>query len=452
MIKKWIIVSFACVSLFCMRSMITVNAVDYGYNPDYIYYITGDYTYGDYDFYYGAAKHRIKGDFSALVIMKYHQTDTLYRTLIIDEGYNENTTFVGFLSEGTFGVVIEKFRFDYEIMDYQFFSTEILKYDIYGNYVTRVTYPDKFRGFNNHNYKIILSLDNAYENDIIIDNDLTETSLTNEYITQQPFRYQFQGECNVNGVPVIDLYLDEVGYYEIEISRRKYNYSFNVTVRPSLLGIEDNGEYVGSIKINSNGVLRLNGEIIDNEAVISEAGNHTLLIEGVNDYFETYHFTIIPCIKGVINNGEYQKGVYIEVSSGQPFLNGISYENNSLIAKPGKYSLEINGINDYRYNLNFTVLPSVINLENNYSYELGYCLNFIGEGKLNGKVVESGIFLDPGDYVFELWFENEIFQTYSFSVNGIDDEKAHQPLKIPYLEIILGVISLVGIFLVFKKK
>ena len=110
------------------------------------------------------------------------------------------------------------------------------------------------------------------------------------------------------------------------------------------------------------------------------------------------------------------------------------------------------GVNDYRKTLHFTIYPSVINLSQNGIYDGGYRLNFIGEGRLNGQIIEPGFELEPGTYHFELWFEESIYAQYEFEVQSQTEEFNHETIKIPFLEIALGIFSLVGLFLVFRKK
>lgn len=432
--------------------MYKVNALDIGTNPDYIYFISGNLSIGEYDLYYGTAQHRIKGEYSALIIMKYHSDDSLYRIVIIDEGYNENTVFIGCFEDGSFGVVIEKFQFDYSIMDYILTSTEIHKYDVFGNYVARISFKEKFKAFNNHGFKIILSRDSGYLNDIVIDSELKESDIQKDIVTDDTFVYQFQGECLINGQSEDEINIDEVGYHIITISKYKYKHTFSVLMLPKMNGIEKNGIYFGSVTVNINAKIYIDGEEADSIIAISEAGYHTLEIEGAGGYTDIYDFTIMPIIMGVEDKGEYHNGVYIDISAGQPFLNSSAYQNNSLVAKPGKYQLDVLGTNDFRYTVSFTIYPSVINLKNEGVYAPDYCLNFIGDGKLNGSPIESGTRLGTGDYLFELWFEGEVYQQYSFKINEPIVDKIQSPVKIPYLEIILGIISLIGLFLVFRKK
>lgn len=450
MVKKWTFILFFCI--FLSSKISQVNAIDIDTNPDYIYYITGNVTVGEYDLYYGTAQHRIEKEYSALIIMKYHSDDSLYRVVIIDEGYNENTVFIGCFEDGSFGVVIEKFQYDYSIMGYVLSSTEIHKYDLHGNYVNRISYKEKFKAFNNHGYKIILSLDSSYHNDKVIDCELKETEIVEEYVTTDSFFYQFQGECIINGQRVDEINIDEVGYHLITISKYKYHQTLSVLILPKTNGFEKNGVYQGSVSIFINAKLYLDEEEIESDITISEAGYHTLKIEGAGGYTDVYDFTVNPIVQGVEDNGEYLSGVYIDISSGQTYLNSTDYLNNSLIAKPGRYILDILGANEYKYTISFTIFPSVINLENEGVYDPGYCLNFIGEGKLNGILVESGTSLIAGDYQFELLFEGEVYQQYSFKVIDSSNAFVHTPLKIPYLEIVLGIISLIGLFLVFRKK
>jgi len=443
------------VFLFMMLLMVRikmVQAIDYGSHPDYIYYITGNSTYGEYDFYYGSAQQRETGDFNGLIIMKYHENDTMYRTIMIDEGYRESVSFVGFFEEGSFGVAMVKFEFNYVTMDYELQTTEVLKYDIFGNYVDRVVYNEAFKAFNNHGHMIILSKDTLFQPDIVINSQLETTQLSADIESSDVFNYQFQGTCTINGESSETINITNPGYYEIVINRSKYHFIFHLTQSSDVQGVIDAGFYNGKTTIEANGNLILDDNLYHSGTEIQEVGNHTLRIIGMNDYLEEYHFTIEPDISGIEAGGEYISGIYINIPNAIAYVNQMPYENNSLIAMPGRYELTIVGVNDYRSTLNFTIFPSVVNLENNRSYDVGYLLNFIGEGKLNGEIIQSGIGLTEGDYDFELWFENTVFDQYHFTIIGSVDEIEHETLKIPYIEIILGIFSLVGLFLVFRKK
>jgi len=429
-----------------------VQATDFGSHPDYIYYITGSGTYGEYDFYYGSAQHRDSGDFNGLVIMKHHESDTMYRTIMIDEGYRESVAFVGFFEEGSFGVAMVKFDFNYSVMAYELQSTEIMKYDIFGNYVDRVIFNETFKAFNNHGYLIILSKDAMYQSDIVLNSQLEEIQLNSERESTGDFSYQFQGTCTINGESNDDIYLVEPGNYEIVINRLKYHFILHIIIKSDVQGIINEGIYIGKTTINAKGELFLDDNTYLSGTEINEVGYHTLRIIGVGELIEDYYFTIEPHVSGIEDNGEYISGVYIDIPNAIAYLNMTPYENNTLIARPGKYVLTIMGVNEYRSTLNFTIFPSVVNLENNGNYQAEYRLNFIGEGRLNGEIIQSGSVLNEGVYDFELWFENTLFRQYHFTVIENTDEIVHETLKIPFLEIILGIFSLVGLFLVFRKK
>lgn len=429
-----------------------VFATDFGVHPDHTYYITGSSTFGVYDFYYGSAKDKTTGDFSGLIIMKYHENDNLYRTILIDEGYSENVAFISFFEDGSFGVVVTKFILNYTIMDFEFFTTEIYKYDVFGNFVDKIVFHQAFKAFNNHGYNIILSNDETYQTDIVINNQLEIININPTVESIGSFIYQFQGECTINGDSFEVIEISTPGYYEIIIQKFRYSYVINLTLKSTIEGVVNEGIYLGKTTIQANGSLYLNDEPYISGTEIFEVGNHTLRIEGVGDYVEEYHFVIEPMISGVEEDGEYRAGIYIDIPNTTLYLNKELYENNSLVAKPGRHELSIIGLNDYRKILHFTLLPSVLNLTNNGIYDEGYRLNFIGEGRLNGQIVDPGFELEPGKYHFELWFEESVYAQYDFEVQSQTEENNHETIKIPFLEIALGIFSLVGLFLVFRKK
>ena len=181
--------------------------------------------------------------------------------------------------------------------------------------------------------------------------------------------------------------------------------------------------------------------------------HHVLRIEGINGYAKEIRFTITPEVSGITDGGIYDAGVRIEIEGVQMTLNGEDYQSQNLIAEPGRYELIISGVNDYEEKYFFTLLPSVVNLTDGDIFTGQYILNFIGTGMLDGRMVEPGTTLtEAKDYIFELWFEDSLYASYHFSVLSTESVESLDPVRIPYLEMALGVVSLIGLFLVIRKK
>lgn len=431
----------------------SVLATDFGDHPDDLYYILGSQTQGDYDYYYGSAQNHVTKVSSGLLIIKNHDSDTLFRTVLMQEGYQESFSFMGFFENETLGIVSVKFKFDYGLMKYVLKYTEILQFDLYGNYLDRISFEEKFSAYNNHGHLMILSRDATYDADVAIDSALELVEIPTMIDAIETFKYQYIGDASVNGTTVDGVDLMDPGNYHIEIARGMYKFAFDVTLDPLIMGIVESGIYPKEVSVVSLGTLFLNDVNYLSGTVISTCGHHVLRIEGINGYTKEIRFTVTPEVSGITEGGLYDAGVHIDAEGVMMTLNGENYQNNSLIAEPGRYELVVSGVNGYVEQYHFTLLPSVVNLSDGDIFTGQYILNFIGSGMLDGRTVEPGTTLtEAKEYVFELWFEESLYMRYHFTLLSSEAVDTLVPVRIPYLEMALGVVSLIGLFLVIRKK
>jgi hypothetical protein len=431
----------------------SVLATDFGDHPDDLYYILGTQTQGDYDYYYGSAQNHVTKVSSGLLIIKNHDSDTLFRTVLVQEGYQESFSFMGFFENETLGIVSVKFKFDYGLMKYVLKYTEILQFDLYGNYLDRISFEEKFTAYNNHGHLMILSRDAAYAPDVVINSFLEMTQMPATIDALGIFEYQYIGEASVNGAEVDSIDLKEPGNYHIEITRGMYQFGFDVILDPLIAGIEEKGIYPKEASVVASGTLFLNDADYPSGTVITTCGHHVLRIEGINGYNLEIRFTITPEVSGVTEGGVYDAGVYIKAEGVLMKLNGEDYQSQSLIDRPGRYELTVSGVNGYVEQYHFTLLPRVVNLTDGDIFTGQYILNFIGTGMLDGRMVEPGTTLtEAKEYIFELWFEESLYGRYRFTLLSAEAVDPSVPIRIPYLEMALGVISLIGLFLVIRKK
>ena len=426
---------------------------DFGDHPDYTYYINGYTTNGTFDYYYGMAEEKESGEVEGLLVIKNTDSDTLFRTVMFDEGYRENIRYLAFFKNETMGVVITKFGINPETITFELKYTEVLLYDLFGNYLDRIVFEEAMTTCASHGDLLILSKDMNYTADYVIDETLTLVILPSVIEATGTFQYPYEGEATINGESVESIDITEPGIYAIEITRWRYHYAFMVTLHPTIEGITHEGVYTGTVSIVSKGILRIDDEPYVNASLYDLVGYHTLTVEGINGYLCSFAFTLKPFITGIQEGGVYTGGLYIRIEGASLFLNDAPYTPSSLIARPGRYELSIRGSNDYQDTLHFVINPSITNLSNGDVVHSPYILNFIGEAVLNGEVIEPGTTLtEPGDYTLQLLFEEEVFQTLHFQIVSETPSSFWHNLKIPYLELGLGILSLIGLYIIIRKK
>jgi len=440
-----------------LMGMVPVQATyptsDFGDHPNHIYYINGYTTNGVFDYYYGTAENRTSGSKEGLLVIKNTASDTLFRTMLFDEGYRESFRFLMFFNNETIGIVAMKFGINPQTITYELQYTEVLQYDLYGNYIARLGFEEAMTTCSSHGNLLILSKDTTYGPDYVIDETLSLVELVDEVEATGSFQYPYFGQATINGESVDAIDLREPGIYEIIITQWRYLYTFHVTLHPDLLGLTEGGNYTGSVSIIAKGTLSIDDEPYLSGMIYDTVGYHVLTIEGLNGYVQHTAFTVHPFVRGVSDGGTYTGGVYIQVVGAILSLNDTPYTSNSLIARPGEYTLTIQGSNAYQEDIHFVINPSVTNLSEGDVVTSPFILNFIGEAVLNGNPVEPGTSLtEAGDYILQLMVDDVVFATIHFQVIAETNPSKWGSLKIPYLELGLGILSLIGLFIIIRKK
>ena len=131
---------------------------------------------------------------------------------------------------------------------------------------------------------------------------------------------------------------------------------YNITIEPTIIGIDDGQVYTKSLTPNNNAEdMTLNGVEYNNEP-ITNCGYYTLVINGTNGYQKTLNFTIDTIVDGVENNGIYEGSVTPTFTKGTATLNGEPYTSGETITTPGVHNLVITGENGYSISLSFEVV------------------------------------------------------------------------------------------------
>ena len=165
--------------------------------------------------------------------------------------------------------------------------------------------------------------------------------------------------------------ITEIGEHTMTITGvNDYQETLYFTVHPVINDIEDNKIYEGSVTPNiEGGQITLDDAYYDGNTEINEPGKHIIKISGVNDYSKVLNFDIEPKIVGL---NEYNDGVLsvkLNISGGKFIVDDENYSNGEEITNVGNHKLTIFGINDYKKVIDFTVSPLIENIANDESYD-----------------------------------------------------------------------------------
>ncbi|MFA7076111.1 MAG: hypothetical protein WC152_05530 [Candidatus Izemoplasmatales bacterium] len=388
-------------------------------------------------------------------------TGNIKKEIVYDSGSHDMFVYFGYLSEETFVIVCNNYYINSISGIKAFKCTTLLKYDISGELLNEYVLPNKPNDYHNHNYSLFLEYDGE---EIIFNHDLNiveNVLIKNENLYN--FTYQYLGFARVNGVEVETIDIIYPGIYEIEIYDKDYNYFFEIIVEADckIVGKKYSEGYTGKVQVYSYGDIYLNKEKYSIGSDIDTVGNNKLLIIGENNYRKEIDITILPDVmyydginrNQLIDNTQFTTSIRIYSNVQEVYLNNKSYFSE-LIEVPGKYEITFCGVNSYKTNIYFNILPSVYGVENDKEYN-HVQLYVFGEAFLNGeKISGTNIVNEKGEYKLELLLENEVYKTINFSIveNMVDNQENNKCSYTPYLKYLFLIFVVVGGVLILRKK
>ncbi len=135
--------------------------------------------------------------------------------------------------------------------------------------------------------------------------------------------------------------IDEPGEYELKVEGIDgYTFSLHFLYLFRYEGIEENEETVESVTIQSDAISMLLNDVPYFSELITDVGSYTLTLLGQGGYTEEVHFKILPSIIGVTNYSEYDGDVHIMIR-GEAYLNGDIMSDEAYLSDPGSYLIEL---------------------------------------------------------------------------------------------------------------
>jgi len=191
----------------------------------------------------------------------------------------------------------------------------------------------------------------------------------------------------------------------------------------------------------------LNDELVSNGLYIDYPGIYELTY---NDY--EYSFTVNPIITGVENLGVYAGAVTPYVSSGNTYLNNDIYMSGTEIIEPGTYKLKVEGVNDYKKEVEFTITSNIDGVLHNQTYVEDVDISFNGDGYLNSAFIQSPYTISGnGDYILKIQGAGNYLETYYFNITEEEDESTVIDFIQKYDVVFLAVVVIAG-GIILKKK
>ncbi len=221
----------------------------------------------------------------------------------------------------------------------------------------------------------------------------------------------------------------------------------SILLPTDIVNISNQEIFINEINIEFLNSALLNNEIVKNGVFLNYPGNYKLVYNN-----SEYNFVLKPVITGIEDNKFYNTGLTPIISGGNIMLNNDVYISGTEINEPGNYELSISGINDYIETYNFTITSNMTGVTNNHTYIEPVSISFNGEGYLNNQFINSPIEVyETGEYVLKIKGDNNYLETYYFQIDK-DVETMTIVDFIQRFDIFILVIVLISGGIILKKK
>ncbi len=241
------------------------------------------------------------------------------------------------------------------------------------------------------------------------------------------------------------LYLSEKSQGGFELALNRHG---DFLTPEEALELEKNGEYDTGTTFHFLQKAFYEGEEIIGPLHFDYPGHFVITMQD-----ETYDFTIHPQIEGVKAHETRDEPFSITIDAGQPFLNNTAYASGETISEPGYHLLKVAGMNGYEKKVPFTLTSGLSGVESHTVHENPLTLSFMGEGRLNGESIDSGMLLaESGSYVLEIAGKNGYLESHHFELDIEEGTPGNGFVKLEM--ILVGVTAVaVGLLLyrLFKK-
>lgn len=244
------------------------------------------------------------------------EDNVLLKEIKYDSKANDFFKYLAIVSEDSFLIVCDSFYFNEPYTMPVYRDSIILKYNLEGELLDKEYLEFRPTEYYNHNNLLILK---NSQNEVIYNKELNKiTQIEDEYNVIGKFEYQYQGIAYINDEMAESIDLDYPGNYNIQIVDMNYTFNFFVTVETDykFLGQKYVGGYLGEVSFYSFGELYLDNELYNIGEPINEVGNHHILILGINDYRKEVDFVILPDIS--YNDGVAEGQLLIDANFSSP--------------------------------------------------------------------------------------------------------------------------------------
>ncbi|MFW5838452.1 MAG: hypothetical protein ACOCU1_00805 [Bacillota bacterium] len=268
------------------------------------------------------------------------------------------------------------------------------------------------------------------------------------------FRYEdnfatYQTETIDSEIKVIDVVEDKLVMKQAYNEPYAYGLDVDLTryETEKIYGASDKDSFEESVTVFTLNEATIDGETFSHHHEITYPGHHHIKTE-LSELTVTVH----PKIDDIENNMTYDAPVSLDTLQGRLVLNGQVLASGETISDPGNYTLVIEGANGYEKRIDFTVLSSVSGVYNNQIYDSKRTLTFNGVGYLNNTYIETGHTVNkPGIYTLDILGDNDYRETLQFEIRSIEEDDTNNTLLYVEIGLLATIVISTGVLLIKYK-
>ena len=234
-------------------------------------------------------------------------------------------------------------------------------------------------------------------------------------------------EILVDEVKVPNNYIiRELGDHIITIKGTNgYTETYYITIEPTIIGINDGEEYVGSVSWSIGGAATVYVDGVEMKTIdtLKVVGYHTLTLT-TDTFSKDISFTILPNISAIEDGATYYNEAVFYIENALLVIDTTEYTSGNKYNSIGYHTLNIIGTNDYHQTINFTIVEENIGISNEEHYKtvtlsnLTNCLEVIlDQQALSVEQKESLVVDSSGKHTLIIRGTNNYEKVYIFYID-----------------------------------
>jgi hypothetical protein len=241
-----------------------------------------------------------------------------------------------------------------------------------------------------------------------------------------------------------------IGHYKLEYHGQDGVLILNVTVIPTMTGLEEGLAHPGRIVFVSDAPVMVDSDPPVLNGTIDAPGIHRIVVFGKNGYRVEWTVLLKPDLFGLPDAATVRTvRLY---SNASILVNAEPYAPGTPIERAGTYEVTLLGTGGYWETHSFVIASNAAGVEDGGVYDAPWTFFVNGTGLLNGEAVSGEVTIrSGGDYELAFWDDPKNPRFVRFRIESRTLEtRVFDPMAL--MQIGLAILALLGLYFIRKRK